>query len=65
MNIDIEKLVAVLRLYKDDLVKMNDPDTIEEERKALCTELTISIDKLINRLNDKRIGVAEGSSSSA
>lgn len=63
MNIDVEKLVIVLRLYREDIQKLSDPDTIEEERKALCIELTNSLDKLINRLNDKRIGLHKGSDS--
>ena len=62
--IDVEKLVIILRLYREDVQKISDPYTIEEERQALCTELTHSLDKLILRLNDKRVSVAESNTGS-
>ncbi len=60
---NIEKLRIVLSMYREDIAKLNNPNTIDIERKAIATALDNSITKLLNKLNEKQERVPICSSS--
>ncbi len=49
-SMNIEKLRIVLSMYREDIVKLNDPHIIDIERDAIIKALDNSFDKLLNKL---------------
>mgnify|MGYP001611723768 CR=1 FL=1 len=43
-------------MYREDIAKLNDPNTVDIERDAISKALDNSIDKLLNKLkNEQRV----------